>query len=90
MTDPPTTRTASTSYNPQLTNAPAAMSEDEARSFHGAFLMSFLGFTLIAAIAHYAVWQWRPWIPGTAGYEVRTAQTAPALPQSVAAITVQR
>ena len=32
------------------------------------FVISFLGFLLIAIIAHYLVWQWRPWIPGAAGY----------------------
>ncbi len=57
----------------------SGLSEDEARGFHTAFTMSFLGFLLIAIIAHYLVWQWRPWIPGAAGYPTRTAQTAPAV-----------
>ena len=81
MTDPPTTRPTSAAYSAYGDSRPAApamLSEDEARGFHGAFIMGFLGFTVVAAIAHYAVWQWRPWIPGTAGYEVRTSQTAPA------------
>lgn len=81
MTDPPTTRPMSSSFTNFTESRPPAaamLSEDEARGFHGAFIMGFIGFTIIAAIAHYAVWQWRPWIPGTAGYEVRTAQSAPA------------
>ena len=46
----------------------SGLTEDEAKSFHRVFITSFLAFTIIAAIAHYAVWQWRPWIPGVAGY----------------------
>ena len=46
----------------------SGLNEDEARSFHRMFVTSFLVFTLIAIVAHWAVWQWRPWIPGTAGY----------------------
>ena len=57
----------------------SGLREDEARSFHGIFVMSFIGFTVIAAIAHFAVWQWRPWIPGTSGYPATSQQTAPAV-----------
>ena len=56
----------------------SGLSEDEARGFHGAFVTSFIVFTLIAIIAHWLVWQWRPWIPGVAGYPV-AEQTAPAI-----------
>lgn len=55
----------------------SGLSEDEARSFHGMFITSFIAFTLVAAVAHWAVWQWRPWIPGVEGYPV-AVQTAPA------------
>jgi light-harvesting complex 1 beta chain len=95
MTDPPTTRPMSSTYasftEPTSRPAPLGLSEDEARGFHRAFLGGFVFFTLVAAVAHWAVWQWRPWIPGVAGYEVRTAQTAPAqqAPAQVA-YTVQR
>ncbi|HEY0776714.1 MAG TPA: light-harvesting antenna LH1, beta subunit [Gemmatirosa sp.] len=66
----------------------SGLSEDEARGFHTAFTMSFLGFLLIAIIAHYLVWQWRPWIPGARGYPTRTAQTAPAVKAAPAALQV--
>jgi hypothetical protein len=84
MTDPPTTTRTGPSYAAynELSSRPAApssgLTEDEARGFHGAFIMGFLGFTVIAAVAHFLVWQWRPWIPGTAGYPVQTSQSAPA------------
>lgn len=94
MTDPPTTRMGtSPSYASyaEPTSRPAApssgLSEDEARGFHSAFIMGFLFFTLVAAVAHFAVWQWRPWIPGTAGYPAATAQTAPAV-QAPATVAV--
>lgn len=46
----------------------SGLSASEAKEFHKAFLMSFIGFTLIAVIAHVLVWTWRPWIPGPDGY----------------------
>lgn len=59
------------------TGTMSGLNDDEARSFHGMFITSFLAFTVIAAIAHWAVWQWRPWIPGVEGYPV-AQQVAPA------------
>ena len=44
------------------------LNEDEAKSFGNMFVISFLAFLAIAIIAHYLVWQWRPWIPGARGY----------------------
>ncbi|KQW74207.1 light-harvesting protein [Methylibium sp. Root1272] len=31
-------------------------------------MTSFIVFTLIAIVAHFLVWQWRPWLPGAGGY----------------------
>ena len=84
MTDPPATMRSGSAYSAynELASRPAApssgLTEDEARGFHGAFIGGFIGFTIIAAIAHLLVWNWRPWIPGVAGYQVGAAQTAPA------------
>ena len=52
----------------------------EAKEFHGFFVTSFIGFTVIAVIAHFLVWSWRPWFPGPNGYAsldegVKTALT---------------
>ncbi len=46
----------------------SGLSEHEAKEFHRIFMMSFIIFTVIAIIAHFLVWQWRPWLPGTEGY----------------------
>lgn len=46
----------------------SGLTENEAKEFHKIFLSSFIGFTLIAIIAHFLVWSWRPWLPGTDGY----------------------
>ena len=39
----------------------SGLTESEAKSFHGLFVTSFVMFTVIAIIAHFLVWQWRPW-----------------------------
>jgi light-harvesting complex 1 beta chain len=58
------------------------LTEAEAKEFHRIFMGSFIGFTVIAIIAHVLVWSWRPWLPGVHGYAMLTdhlnmlAQTA--------------
>ncbi len=46
----------------------SGLTEAEAKEFHSLFITSFIAFTVIAIIAHFLVWQWRPWIPGPKGY----------------------
>jgi light-harvesting complex 1 beta chain len=46
----------------------SGLTEDEAKEFHGIFVSSFIGFTIVAIIAHVLVWMWRPWLPGPDGY----------------------
>ena len=46
----------------------SGLTESEAQEFHGLFMKSFIGFTVIAILAHMLVWSWRPWIPGPKGY----------------------
>ncbi|MFM7084967.1 MAG: light-harvesting antenna LH1, beta subunit [Hyphomicrobium sp.] len=46
----------------------SGLTEQEAKEFHGIFMGSFIIFTVIAIIAHFLVWQWRPWFPGPQGY----------------------
>lgn len=46
----------------------SGLTESEAQEFHKIFMMSFIGFTLVAIVAHFLVWQWRPWLPGPDGY----------------------
>lgn len=40
----------------------SGLTDQEAREFHGIFTSSFIGFTVIAVIAHVLVWMWRPWL----------------------------
>jgi light-harvesting complex 1 beta chain len=44
------------------------LSDAEAREFHSFFITGFIAFTVIAIVAHFLVWQWRPWFPGPKGY----------------------
>ena len=46
----------------------SGLSESEAREFHGIFVTSFIVFTVVAIIAHFLAWQWRPWLPPEGGY----------------------
>ena len=46
----------------------SGLTEAEAKEFHTIFMGSFIGFTVIAIIAHVLVWNWRPWLPGPNGY----------------------
>ena len=44
------------------------LTPEEAKEFHKLFMMSFIIFTVVAIIAHFLAWQWRPWLPGPQGY----------------------
>lgn len=46
----------------------SGLTEPEAKEFHKIFIVSFIVFTVIAIIAHFLVWSWRPWLPGPEGY----------------------
>lgn len=46
----------------------SGLTDAEAKEFHGIFMTSFIIFTVIAVIAHFLAWQWRPWLPGPSGY----------------------
>ncbi len=59
----------------------SGLTEAEAREFHGVFVTSFIIFTVIAIIAHFLVWQWRPWLPGVDGY--KTSQVETIMPAAV-------
>jgi light-harvesting complex 1 beta chain len=57
----------------------------EAKEFHRIFMAGFIGFTLIAIVAHFLVWNWRPWFPKVGGYaELQdTAQYAAMLAKNL-------
>ncbi len=46
----------------QRSGSLSGLTESEAKEFHGIFVTSFIIFTVIAIIAHFLVWQWRPWL----------------------------
>jgi light-harvesting complex 1 beta chain len=46
----------------ERTGSLSGLTEQEAREFHGIFMTSFIGFTVIAVVAHVLVWAWRPWL----------------------------
>ena len=54
------------------------LTDAEAKEFHGLFIMSFIAFTIVAIIAHFLVWSWRPWLPGASGYTTPAVAAAPA------------
>lgn len=54
----------------------SGLTDGEAKEFHALFVQSFIGFTVIALIAHILVWMWRPWIPGPKGYALLDGATS--------------
>ena len=46
----------------------SGLTDAEAKEFHSIFMTSLIIFTLIAVVAHFLAWQWRPWLPGASGY----------------------
>jgi light-harvesting complex 1 beta chain len=46
----------------------SGLTDQEAKEFHAIFITSFIMFTVVAVVAHFLVWQWRPWFPGPEGY----------------------
>jgi len=57
----------------------SGLTETEAKEFHKIFVFSFIVFTVIAIIAHFLVWSWRPWIPGPSGYSMISTHAQYAL-----------
>jgi light-harvesting complex 1 beta chain len=50
----------------------AYLTPEEAKEFHKMFVSSFIIFTIIAIVAHFLVWSWRPWFPSVKGYAMLT------------------
>jgi len=50
------------------TESLTGLTDAEAQEFHGYFMQGFIGFTIVALVAHILVWMWRPWLPGVKGY----------------------
>jgi len=38
------------------------LTEGEAKEFHKIFVTSFMGFTVVAVLAHILVYMWKPWL----------------------------
>jgi light-harvesting complex 1 beta chain len=61
------------------------LTPEEAKEFHRLFITSFIVFTIIAIVAHFLVWQWRPWFPAVTGYAaVSSLPTADGQPTELA------
>lgn len=63
------------------------LTDEEAKEFHGFFMSSFIGFTVVAVIAHFLVWSWRPWLPKTTGYAALDDSTTQLVSTLVSMIT---
>jgi light-harvesting complex 1 beta chain len=50
------------------TGSLSGLTDIEAKEFHNIFVSTFFIFVLIAFVAHFLAWQWRPWLPGPEGY----------------------
>lgn len=63
----------------------SGLTEEEAKEFHSLFMFGFTVFTAIAAVAHFLVWLWRPWLPTVRGYvaSIGDPQAYAALVQNI-------
>lgn len=50
------------SHLPDTSGSLTGLTPEAAKEFHGLFMTSFIGFTIIAIVAHVLVWYWRPWL----------------------------
>lgn len=55
----------------------SGLTEPEAKEFHRIFMTSFIVFVVIAIVAHFLAWQWRPWLPGPEGYTTSMIEAPP-------------
>lgn len=46
----------------------SGLTVNEAKEFNSYFMKSTIAYVVVAIIAHFLVWQWRPWFPGIEGY----------------------
>jgi light-harvesting complex 1 beta chain len=44
------------------------LTDAEAREVHGYMIQGYIAFVAVAVVAHFLVWQWRPWFPTLKGY----------------------
>ncbi len=58
------------------------LTAEEAKDFHKLFMMSFFVFTLIAVVAHFLVWEWRPWLHNDAAKATTTASVVVSSPST--------
>jgi light-harvesting complex 1 beta chain len=53
----------------EKTDTLTGLTGQEAKEFHRIFMMGFIGFTLVAIVAHFLVWSmFRSWFPPAGGY----------------------
>jgi light-harvesting complex 1 beta chain len=50
-------------------NSWSGVSDQEAQEFHSFYLQGTALFVVVALVAHFLVWMWRPWIPPAGGYK---------------------
>ena len=44
------------------------LSSEEAKEYHSFFMTYTIVYIIVALVAHFLVWQWRPWFPSVKGY----------------------
>ncbi len=54
---------------------PSGLTDEEAQEFHKIYVGSITAFVVVAVIAHFLAWSWRPWVPGPNGYVTSALDT---------------
>lgn len=62
------------------------LTDAEAKEVHKLFIVSMAFFVLVAVVAHFLVWEWRPWLgPSKPFVQAASAQTTGNVQQADAA-----
>jgi light-harvesting complex 1 beta chain len=48
----------------------SGLTEAEAKEYHRLFMSSTIAYVVVAVIAHFLAWTWRPWFPSVNGYSL--------------------
>ena len=68
----------------------SGLTNKEAQELHRGFMTTMVIYFIIAIVAHYLMWAWRPWFPGTPGYKASVDYVARLMREAGYRVTIQQ